>query len=256
MILRQLLLLVEPVGFVWLVLLVLTVLLWRKKCRGFAVTTGSLAAVLTLLGGTPLPGRLISALERPYAGVRIDDLPTADAIVMLGGGSSPALHEAAGFRLTRAGDRLVMGVELIRRGKAPVLVLGGAGTRLDGQFRLESEMVRDWITSWNLTSAPVIALDYCRNTREEAQRLRDLAPEHGWRRILLVSSACHMPRAAATFQRHGFEVIPVPCNFVSEFGTKRGGFSLGVPSASGFTLFSIWLHEQVGWHIYRRRGWL
>jgi uncharacterized SAM-binding protein YcdF (DUF218 family) len=76
----------------------------------------------------------VAQLERPYADVRLDELPSADAIVMLGGGSHPALREAAGFRLTRAGDRLFMAVEFIRRGKAPVLVLGGAGTRLQGQF--------------------------------------------------------------------------------------------------------------------------
>jgi hypothetical protein len=92
----------------------------------------------------------------------------------------------------------------------------------------------------------VIALDYCRNTREEAERFRESAREHGWRRILLVTSATHMRRAVATFETAGFEVIPVPCNFISDFGSQQTPFRLSVPSAGGLSLINIWLHEEAG----------
>lgn len=254
--LRELLLLAEPVGVVWFALIILTMLLWWKRHRRFALTTGTLAIFITIIGSTPLPSWLADSLERPYAGVRLDELPTADAIVMLGGATQPAEYEAAGFRFTRAGDRVLMALELARRGKASVLVLGGAGGKAGGKFRMESETVRSWMEEWKLTSIPIIAMGLCYNTRDEAVLTERLAREHGWRRILLVTSASHMRRASAVFETVGLEVIPAPCNFLTSIGVDKADFRLHVPSAGGFSLVSVWLHEQAGWQMYRRRGWV
>src|SRR5687768_11861894 len=92
--LRQVLHLMEPVGFVWLCLLILTAALWWKRQRRFAVAAGFIALVVTVVGSTSLSGTLLGSLERPYVGVDIEQLPNADAIVLLGGGASPSRYEA------------------------------------------------------------------------------------------------------------------------------------------------------------------
>src|SRR5688572_19249923 len=125
--LRQVLRLAEPVGITWLFLIIITFALFRKRQRFLGCLSGFLMLLIFAVGSTDLPGAILRSLERLYAGVNLAELPNADAVVMLGGGIEPARFEAGGFHLTRAGDRVLMAVEMMRRGKAPTLVLGGAG---------------------------------------------------------------------------------------------------------------------------------
>jgi uncharacterized SAM-binding protein YcdF (DUF218 family) len=254
--LRQLLPLLAPIGLVWFCLLALTVALWWKKQRGFACVTAALVVFITLIGSTSIPGRLLGSLEKPYAGVALESLPSADAIVLLGGGASPSRYEAQAVHLTIAGDRLVMAHALYQMGKAPVLLLGGNANKLDHVIRFESEIVRDLLVTWGVPKDAMIPLAANRDTHDEALKVRALATEHGWRRVLLVTSANHMRRASATFRAQGFEVIPVPCNFLTTISTAPAPPGVHVPGYDGFWKTAIWLHEQAGWFIYRRRGWV
>ena len=263
LLLRQLLLLIQPIGFVWGCLLVLTVLLWRKGERLFALGAAALAIFITLVGSTSLPLMLVGTLERPYVAVRVRELPRADAVVLLGGGSEPSPRELAGFRLTRAADRIMTAIELMRLEKAPVLVLGGAGAEVDGEVQLEAQLVKQWLVGWNLPAlsragqaCEIIALARCYDTHDEALRVRALATDRRWERILLVTSASHMARAEATFRTAGLDVIPAPCNFHTGLGSRKDRRVFSIPRLGGFDLLTTWLHEQVGWQMYRWRGWI
>ncbi len=261
--LRQVLLLIQPIGFVWLCLLVLTVLLWRKGARGLAIGTAALALLMTIVGSTSLPLLLVGSLERPYLRVRLTELPNADAIVLLGGGSEPSPREIAGLRLTRAADRIITAVELMRLEKAPVLAIGGAGAEIDGELQLESELVKRWLLEWKLPGLTknnqppeIIGLDRCYDTHDEALKVRALAADRKWTRVLLVTSATHMARAEATFRTAGLHALPAPCNFHTGLGSRKRGSMVSIPKLGGFELLTTWLHEQVGWQMYRWRGWI
>jgi uncharacterized SAM-binding protein YcdF (DUF218 family) len=255
--LRQFLLLLQPIGFVWLALLVLALVLWRKKCRGCSMTAGSLALLITVCGSTDFPGWLLRGLERPWAGMKIEALPVCDAIVVLGGGGEPSRYEAGGLHLTRAGDRFIMGVELMRLGKAPVLCIGGNSSDLDGARRVEADVVKAWLESWQLpATGRVISLGANTNTRDEAVKVASLAKEHGWKRVALVTSASHMSRAVAVFRAVEVEVAPAPCNFLTTVSTGSTPFQISVPGWAGCEKIGIWAHETAGTAIYRRRGWL
>lgn len=254
--LRQVLLLLAPVGFLWLCLIVLTVALWLRKQHRFAVGAACLVLFVTIVGSSGLPASLVAALEKPYAGKKPDELPECDAVVMLGGGVEPSRYEVGGLHLTKAGDRVLMALELMRLGKAPVLVIGGAAATLDGTLRVEADLTGQWVADWQLSLAPVISLGRCVNTRDEAVKVRALADARGWRRVLLVTSANHMRRAVAVFHKAGVEAVPAPCNFLTEISTPPGPPGWNIPSYGGFEKVSIWLHEQIGWVIYSRRGWL
>lgn len=54
----------------------------------------------------------------------------------------------------------------------------------------------------------VVTLGGVLNTREEAERSRELVERRGWKWVLLVTSAFHMGRAEATFRRAGVPVHP------------------------------------------------
>src|ERR1700733_9122242 len=135
--LKQLLCIFEPIGFVWFCLGILAFCLWRRGQRVPAMAAAALFLLMTIVGSTPVSDWLLESLERPYAGVRIEDLPAADAVVMLGGGSEPARYEAFHVHLSPAADRLVMARALLQLGKSTALMLGGGGAKLDGQTQLE-----------------------------------------------------------------------------------------------------------------------
>ena len=254
--LHQALALLAPVGFVWGALLVLTALLWRRRQRGPAAGAAALVVFITIIGSTGVPGKLLGSLERPYAGVQLDALPAADAVVLLGGGAGASRYETAGVHLTIAGDRLVMAAELMRLGKAPVLLLGGNAGTLDGRLVIEADIVKNLLTRWGVPADAMISLGGNADTHDEAIDVRDLAREHGWPRVLLVTSANHMRRASATIRHMGVEVTPVPCNFLTSVSTEDVPWGLSVPGTDGFMKMSVWLHEKVGWLVYQHRGWL
>jgi uncharacterized SAM-binding protein YcdF (DUF218 family) len=254
--LNQLVALAAPVGLVWAVLIVLAVLLWRRRQRGLAYLVIALVAFITIIGSTSVPGRLLGSLERPYAGVKLEQLPAADVVVLLGGGAQGSRYEVGGVHLPIAGDRLVTATEVMRLGKAPVLLLGGAWGKLDGKVINESEITRGLLARWGVPETAMIPLGNNSDTHDEALKVAALARKHGWRRVLLVTSANHMRRAAATFRHVDLDVTPVPCNFLTSVGTGDVPFTISVPGPDGFVKMGIWLHEQVGWLMYWRRGWL
>ena len=253
---RVLIPLVEPIGLLWLALILLSVLLWRKRQRAFSFVAMGLAVFIYAIGATGLPDALLRSLESQFVGVKLDTLPACDAVVMLGGGLDPSRHEVGGLHLTIAGDRIIAALEMIRLGKAPVLVCGGSGVKIDGVEKVEADLFKQALIERRVPVAEIISLGRCEDTHDEATRTRTIAKQRGWRRVLLVTSASHLPRATATFRALGIEVVPVPCNFLSTISIDRPPRIIGIPRYVGFEKMSVWIHETIGWWEYRRRGWI
>lgn len=248
---------IEPLGLAWLCFTALLVRLLSRGRRREAVLFGVPWLLLTLVFCTPLPSMLLASMERPWVGADIDGLAVADAVVSLGGTGEPSRREPVGFHLTRGADRLMTSVELMRRGKSNTLVLGGGGYyRREAKWGSEADAAKRWIDSWGVSKSPAISLGVCADTHDEAAKTAVLAKEHGWKSIILVTSASHMSRAEATFKKAGFSVACAPCNLLSsEFRDSEAGW-FHVPHAAGAELFGVWFHEVLGWLAYRWRGWV
>lgn len=228
--------------------------LWRRQWRS-ALGAAGLAALIYVVGATRLSAQLLASLERPYAGVRIEALPPADAVVMLGGLSRVSTNDLFSLQLGPAADRVIAALEVVRRGKARTLVLGG-GWDKSAPNPGEGEVVRGWIASWGLSPVPVHVLGLCRHTRDEATRTKALADAQGWKRIILVTSAAHMRRAEATFRQLGLEVVSYACDFEGLTALQGPTNPLALPGVAGFAALDSYLHELAGWWVYRWRGWL
>lgn len=154
------------------------------------------------LAFTPLAGALHAALAVPS---RLD---AADAVVVLGAGV-----DADGALTDASLRRAVHGVELYRRGLAPLLLLlgppdpTGRVVEAEARARLAREL-----------GVPVAALlvePGGLTTRHEASRAAALLLPRAAARVLLVTGSHHMRRAAALFERAGFETLPAPTDEVS-----------------------------------------
>ena len=250
--------LMEPLGLIWLALIAGAAWkFWKKEKRDAWMLTG-LVFFIWLIGATSLTGMILARLEKPYAGMKIEDLPQADAIVLLGGGRTPSRYEVQGMHLKGSGaDRLIMAHSLARRGKAPALVVVGPSFK-HGSMRLsEPDVTQNWFELEAGTTNTIYADDNCFSTRDEALVVQRLAKEHEWKSILMVTSAYHMRRASAVWTHlKGLEIHEVPCDFQTNVGRYGANVMKIVPKLEGFGRFSLYLHELIGWNCYRLRGWI
>jgi uncharacterized SAM-binding protein YcdF (DUF218 family) len=89
-----------------------------------------------------------------------------------------------------------------------------------------------------------------RNTRENAVRSAAIVRERGWRTLVLVTSAAHMPRAAATFRRAGLDVDLLPVDH--RYGDRRPTF---VPRSDALDRSTAAIRELAGRLVYQVAGY-
>lgn len=247
--------LTEPIGFIWFLLLLGAILFLKRKQWLAAIYCLCVAAIISLIGSTPLPGKLMETLERQYIRTNIYDVPVCDAVVSLGGSVQASKFDIYGLDLMFTGDRIFMAVELIKKGKAKNLVIGGSGYEVNGGKRIEPDMVKRWLEEWKLVDAQIFSLGATENTHEEALKTAELASKMGWKSVIIVTSAYHMPRTAATFKKTGLNIVCVPCDFQTSVSIETPISYTLVPRYQGFMKLSLFIRETVGLLIYKLRGW-
>lgn len=169
-----------------------------------------LAFSWTLLWSIPVASdRLRSVLEaRTPMVVNESQLPVADAIVVLGGATRfDWLDRERADPWELSSSRLAAGARAWLTGHAPLVILsGGRG----GPGGSEAARMRPAMERLGVPASAIMLEEESRNTEDNASNTAQLARKIGVRRILLVTSSLHMPRAMLLFERTGLEVTPVP----------------------------------------------
>jgi len=203
--------------------------------------------LLLWLPATTLVGTaLVGSLEDEYAPVPAAESPTADAIIVLGGSAGAAHPPREMPDLHEASDRLWHAARLYRAGAAPLVVASGGG---EGTVA-EAPVMRRVLTDWGVADSAVVEEAKSTSTYENARYTARLLSDRGMDEVLLVTSALHMRRAAATFRATGLTVHPAPTDIRVTAETRR---SL-VPDAEGLQLTSRALHEFAALAAYQWAG--
>lgn len=253
--------LLEPLGAIWLLMVIGTLwAAWRKQWS--CVRWLGLAALLIFLAGSPpLTEIIVSAAEKRYVPRgqwQASDSPWAgaDAIVVLGGGYKLSEHDTLGFAVSSGGSRILAGLELARGLKPKALVLGGSVPIPGKPGVLTTAPVANWVQQMAGDGLVVTNLGFCADTHVEALRFKNMKEQSGWRKTILVTSALHMRRSEAVFRKAGVEVIPFACDF-QRYGTPARLFGMSLfPTEDRLRILSLYVHEQVGWFMYRWRDWI
>lgn len=208
--------LVMPIGLVWVGLITLTYLLLisRQKILGF-FSLGCLLAI-TLGGNQFASNYLASSLEAPFSQIDIAQIPTLDAVIVLGGGTSSTYNNRV--QLGMAGDRVATAARLYHSGQVKKIICTGSqsfrASPEDLHPREEAKLI---LTEFGIPASAVILLEG-ENTSQEMNSLKSWIPEHinsPQPRIGLITSAWHLKRALRLAKSQGLEFEPIPSNFIS-----------------------------------------
>ena len=252
---RIIFLLIDPPALVF-ILLLCAWLTRKRRPKLFVGLYGSAVVILFLLACPTVSNRIVRTLEDQYPDRGLASEPQAQAIVVLGGALNlPSdVHHASG--ITNSTDRLLAALRLYRAGKAPYVVLSGGDSPflVTARSQHEAEEMRSIVEEWGLPDAAILIEDASINTHENAVFTRRLLQPRGLERVILVTSAAHMPRAAATFRKVGFAVVPAPADFLTGWTPEIGVFNW-LPSSGALANSSNAIHEWIGLLVYRLSGW-
>jgi len=137
------------------------------------------------------------------------DVPSSEAIVVLGQGMSWVRTKNGFVPDWGDPDRFFAGVELIATNKAEQLVFTGGKLPWDDSNQTEGEVLKDYAQTMQVPAAKILVTEPVQNTEDEARAVRKLLGS-GAKRIILVTSAFHMRRAQWLFEQMDFEVFPYP----------------------------------------------
>ena len=222
--------------------------LWFHRSRPHLAMSLILFSTTALYAfSTPWIGGLLQKSLETSTPVSLDALGAADAIVVIGAGRRKAASEYGGDTLNGTSlERLRYAAYLHRASGLPVLVSGGkpdGGTLGEGSIMahiLQSEygFSPHWVEDASLT------------TWDNARLSAPLLKNAGVQRILLVTHAWHLRRAAPLFQSRGLSVIPAGTRFSS---TRMDSIFDLVPTPSGLRDSTYALHEWLGILWYKLR---
>lgn len=254
---------IYPLGLSSLLMAIGLVLLWRRPKRA----SGAIALALFILffSSNPLVSqKLVSTLEWQY--LPPNPMPTADAIVVLGGCTVPASAPRPWVEVSDRGDRILYAARLYSQKRAPKLILSGGRVTWrsgDKDSPSEADDMKEFALAMNVPAKDIVLEGTSLNTRENAVNVQKILKEQSIDTVLLVTSAMHMPRSVAIFKKLGINVIPAPTDYYVPTdrhrainATVEGRILSLLPDASAQRNFTSALKEYVGFVFYRLRGWV
>lgn len=238
----------------WLLLLLAaTWVLAARRPRAVRPLLGTGIGLLVLIGWQPLPELLIRQLEARYPEIPLNaDVQGYAGVVVLGGGTAAGRVQQnhAHALINDGGERLAVSAALaLRHPQLPLIYTGGEGDP-QGGGPSEAERARVFYESFRIPASQVRYEAVSRNTYENAlltARLPGVDPRARW---LLLTSAWHMPRSMATFEKAGWNVTAYPVDYRAEFPVVWTRYSL----KDGVSDWQLVLNELIGLVAYRLAG--
>lgn len=234
-----------PPGLLVLALGGLSLYLWRRE-RKAAMACLALAAFTWLATTHAFADLTLIGLESRYTR---PEKPEGDAIVMLCAGSRDWTNvlSAAENLYPHTLERAAAAALLHKKTGLPIVITGGSPFTAYP----EAEAVARWLEEAGVPRKFLITEPAARDTIESAANVKKLCDEKGYKEILLLTFAYHMPRSVFLFKKAGFtELVPFPVARRAMPGARRDltdylpGSSLEARAA---------LNERLGLLVYRLR---
>ena len=234
--------LVLPLGFTLLCMLAGLVL--RKKLLLWYA-----AFLLWAFSMPVVSDGLMRFVEGGSVRIPVSAVENADAIVVLSG----MIRQVDGAPLGEwndAVDRFDAGIDLIKAGKAPVIVFTRGQLPWQQGTVPEGELLERRAVLLGISQRVIRLTAKVGNTADEALAAgKLLGVGKGKKKIILVTSAYHARRAVLLFEQAGFDVVPFRVDYQVE---NNSGLTVlrFLPSADALAQSEKGLREMIGWLFY------
>jgi uncharacterized SAM-binding protein YcdF (DUF218 family) len=243
------------------ILLIVTLVLFIKRSRWSPLPIFLALVILMVASNQRVSNSLVKSLEWQY--FPPTQIPTVDAIVVLGGATRNPSPPRIMADLQEEGDRLLYAAKLYQDGKAPLVIAAGGRIQWYGGGRSEAEDMANLLQLMGVPQDAIIQEPNSLNTYQNATNVKDILLTKRLQKVLLVTSAIHMPRSLLIFQRQGIDAIAAPTDFlISEQELQEVDYSLEskilslLPGTEYLDQTTKAMKEYIGLFIYRLRGWV
>lgn len=242
--------LLNPLGWV-LVLLFLSLVVKKTTIKRRLAITGF---GLLLFFTNPFIGdEVIRSWERPD--LRLKDSAVYEAGVLLAGDIA-TMDNRTGRLIFRSGaDRFLQTLHLYQNGKIEKIVISGGPGHLIYKDRVESLYLSYFLRGTGISAQNVLFEGLSRNTYENAIYSEKILSENSINdTVVLITSALHMKRAAACFEKQGIKIVEYPTSRL--VGDRLYNLDhLLVPSIMTLKNWDLLIHEIIGYVVYRTAGY-
>jgi len=169
---------------------------------------------------------------------------------MVSGPAAPRVD----LQVSEAVDRLLHAATLFEAGKAPVVIASGGGIAGLGAVQPEAISMRALLLRLGVPDEAIVLETESRNTAENALYTGEILRDRGFGKVLLVTSALHMPRAMKIFRARGIDAVAAPTDMRSIYNPTRTLLDYLPDAASLYeTTLAVKEYLGMGWMVVRGR---
>ena len=241
----------------WALVLFALAVPWRRRSlrrwKRRRVLGAAGLAILVITSSMGFANALEYRLEHATTSTYRPDV-TYDAVVLLGGIVDEDATEHSGQPSYNENvERLIMTHRLLREDHAKTVIISGAATDPAKPQFGEAAVLAQQLRAWGIADDRIIVEDQARNTRENAVYSQRIAQARGFSRVLIVTSAFHMQRAAECFAAVQMPVDTLAVDYRAH--TAPVPLAEDLPRTGPLHITSSILREMAGRWIYRVQGY-
>jgi uncharacterized SAM-binding protein YcdF (DUF218 family) len=173
--------------------------------------------------------------------------------IILGGGM---MRAGEGYRTGETADRFIQPLLLYKKGMVKKLLITGGNVNIKGlkiDLTQESKKVKEVLIAMGVKPEDIYLEENARNTHENAVNTKQMLKPFLKERMVLVTSAMHMPRAEACYLKEGFLIDSFPAD-IKKKDTPSGILDQIIPQERNLAKFAELVREITGYVIYQIVG--
>ena len=243
-----------PISWIFILMLVAT---FNKNATRRKIALGANFLLLLMLSNESF----VNYFQKKYEAkeVRLAKYQTYPwAVILSGGMIKGGLQNQNEIHVGETADRFIQPILLYKQGHIKKILISGGNTSM-GKLRIdqteETKKTKELMVTMGVKADDIFLETQARNTYENAtysaQKLIKYMQKDS---ILLITSAMHMPRSVACFEKIGFKVKAYPTDFKKK-DTDQGILSVLFPTAENFDAISNLIREMAGFVIYKIVGY-
>ena len=238
--------------FLWFLISFFTFLLLKNEKWKLIFKRISIFILIFFSLGFPL-NFLVSRWE--VAGTQMKKLENHEIGVVLSG-MAEYNKDLKVLSARRGIDRIWQTISLYKNGKIKKILISGDSGYVIRKGLHEADQLKEVLVKWGIPAEDIIVENKSKNTYENAQFTCNLLRQYKYKKkFLLITSALHMPRAAACFKKQNLEFDVFTTDHYSMKNTEFT-FDQLLPSINCFVMWEVYLKEVIGYTVYSLRGYL